>query len=45
MALPVAGEAAGLIAGTELTTAAVLWSGSRMQMLAAQTAWGRVGHV
>ena len=45
VALPVAGETVGLIAGTELTAAAVLWSGSRMEMLAAQTPWGRVGRV
>jgi hypothetical protein len=41
--LPVAGEAAGLVAGTELTRAAALWSGNRLEMLAARTPWGRIG--
>lgn len=42
--LPIAGEAAGLIAGVELTRTAALWSGNRLAMLAAYTPWGRVGH-
>lgn len=42
--LPLAGEAEGLVAGTELTRAAALWSGSRLEMLAMQTPWGRIGH-
>ena len=43
-ALPIAGEAAGLITGTELTRTVALWSGSRLEILAAQTPWGRIGH-
>jgi hypothetical protein len=43
IALPVVGERAGLIAGTELTRAAALWSGNRLELLAAQTPWGRIG--
>ena len=42
--LPLAGEAEGLLAGTELTRAAALWSGSRLELLATQTPWGRIGH-
>ncbi len=42
--LPVAGDAEGLIAGTELTRTAALWSGSRLELLAMQTPWGRVHH-
>lgn len=42
--LPVAGTAEGLIAGTELTRSVALWSGSRLELLAAQTPWGRVHH-
>lgn len=42
--LPLASEAEGLVAGTELTRAAALWSGSRLEMLAVQTPWGRIGH-
>jgi hypothetical protein len=40
--LPLAQTAAGLICGTDLTRAAALWSGNRLHLLAAQTAWGRV---
>lgn len=43
-ALPLAREMTGLIAGTALTSTAALWSGSRLELLAAQTPWGRVGH-
>jgi len=42
--LPLAGEAEGLMTGTELTRSAALWSGGRLEMLAAQTPWGRIGH-
>lgn len=42
--LPLAGGAEGLIGGTELTRSAALWSGSRLEMLAARTPWGRIGH-
>ena len=42
--LPIAGDVAGLIAGTELTRAAALWSGNRLEMLAARTPWGRIGN-
>lgn len=41
--LPVAGEAEGLIRGTDLTRAAAIWSGGRLEILAAQTPWGRIG--
>lgn len=42
--LPLAGEAVGLITGTDLTCTAALWSGHRLEILAAQSAWGRIGH-
>lgn len=42
--LPLSGEASGLIAGTTLNRAAALWSGSRLELLAAQTPWGRIAH-
>ncbi|MFA6113641.1 MAG: SWIM zinc finger family protein [Sphingomonas sp.] len=41
--LPMAGEAEGLIRGTDLTRAAAIWSGGRLEILAAQTPWGRIG--
>ena len=41
--LPVAGNAEGLISGTDLTRTAAIWSGSRLAILAAQTPWGRIG--
>jgi hypothetical protein len=41
--LPVAGNAEGLLAGTELTRTAAIWSGSRLTILAAQSPWGRIG--
>nr|WP_191093296.1 SWIM zinc finger family protein [Bradyrhizobium campsiandrae] len=41
--LPVAGNADGLLAGTELTRTAAIWSGSRLTILAAQSSWGRIG--
>ncbi|ONG56049.1 hypothetical protein BKE38_06885 [Pseudoroseomonas deserti] len=43
-ALPLAGEATGLLTGTVLTRAAALWSGNRLQLLAAQSPWGRIAH-
>jgi hypothetical protein len=42
LALPLAQNAAGLIGGTELLRTAALWAGNRLQILAAQTPWGRV---
>lgn len=43
--LPVAGNAEGLLAGTELIRTAAIWSGNRLTILAAQTPWGRIaGH-
>ena len=41
--LPVATELEGLIRGTDLTGMAAVWSGSRLHILAAQSAWGRIG--
>lgn len=41
--LPVAGDTDGLIRGTDLTRAAAIWSGGRLDILAAQTPWGRIG--
>jgi hypothetical protein len=44
--LPVAGNAEGLLSGSDLMRTAALWSGNRLAILAAQTRWGRVnGHV
>lgn len=42
--LPLAGEAEGLLTGTDLTCSAALWSGHRLEILAAQSPWGRIGH-
>lgn len=42
--LPLAGDVEGLAAGTELRRTAALWSGNRLEMLAMQTRWGRIGH-
>lgn len=42
--LPLAEDADGLATGTELTRTAALWSGNRLEMLATQTRWGRIGH-
>lgn len=42
--LPIAGDIAGLITGTEMTRTAALWSGNRIELLATQTPWGRIGH-
>lgn len=42
--LPLAGEVEGLATGTELTRTAALWSGNRLELLAMQTPWGRIGH-
>ncbi len=44
VSLPLAGEVGGLASGTELTRTAALWSGNRLEMLAMQTPWGRIGH-
>ncbi|WP_298877929.1 SWIM zinc finger family protein [uncultured Bradyrhizobium sp.] len=41
--LPVAGNAEGLLSGTELTRTAAIWSGNRLTILAAQSTWGRIG--
>jgi hypothetical protein len=41
--LPVAGGTEGLVRGTTLTRTAAIWSGNRLEILAAQTPWGRVG--
>jgi hypothetical protein len=40
--LPVATEVEGLIRGTDLIGTAAVWSGSRLDILAAQSAWGRI---
>ena len=42
--LPIAGQVSGLTAGTELTRTAALWSGNRLELLAAQSPWGRIDH-
>lgn len=43
--LPLAEEPTRLALGTDLLGAAALWSGNRLRLLAAQTAWGRIdGH-
>jgi len=42
-ALPLAGQAEGLFRGTDLIRTAAIWSGSRLEILAAQTPWGRIG--
>jgi hypothetical protein len=46
VALPLADGATGLMRGTELTSAAALWSGNQLEILAARTPWGRIegGH-
>jgi hypothetical protein len=41
--LPIATEVEGLIRGTDLMATAAIWSGSRLHILAAQSAWGRIG--
>ncbi len=41
--LPVATEMEGLICGTDLIGTAALLSGSRLHILAVQSAWGRIG--
>lgn len=40
--LPLAGDAEGLWCGTDLTQTAAIWSGNRLTILAAQSAWGRI---
>ncbi|NKJ42453.1 SWIM zinc finger family protein [Novosphingobium sp. SG720] len=42
-ALPLGGEVTGLATGTELTRSVGLWSGNRLDLLAARTPWGRIG--
>jgi len=42
--LPLAGDVEGLATGTDLTRTAALWSGNRLELLATQTPWGRIGH-
>jgi len=42
MALPLTRKAEGLIRGAELTRAVALWSGAQLEILAAQTPWGRI---
>lgn len=44
VALPMAGEMSGLISGTDMQQAAALWSGNRLELLAAHTPWGRISH-
>jgi hypothetical protein len=41
--LPIAGDADGLLRGTDLLRTAAIWSGNRLAILAAQTNWGRIG--
>jgi hypothetical protein len=41
--LPVSDELPALATGTDLTCTAALWSGNRLELLAAQSAWGRIG--
>ena len=41
--LPIADSAEGLLRGTDLKRTAAIWSGNRLTILAAQTAWGRIG--
>ena len=41
--LPIAGDADGLLRGTDLLRTAAIWSGNRLAILAAQTSWGRIG--
>jgi hypothetical protein len=40
--LPLVGDAEGLLCGTDLTQTAAIWSGNRLTILAAQSAWGRI---
>lgn len=40
--LPMSGEPAALASGAELMRTAGLWSGGRLELLAAQTPWGRI---
>jgi len=40
--LPVSGELAALATGSDLSRTAGLWSGSRLELLAARTSWGRI---
>jgi hypothetical protein len=40
--LPLAGDAEGLLCGTDLTRTAAIWSGNRLTILAALSSWGRI---
>lgn len=40
--LPVSGELAALATGADLTRTTGLWSGGRLELLAAQSPWGRI---
>jgi hypothetical protein len=40
--LPVSGKLAALATGSDLTRTAGLWSGNRLELLAARTPWGRI---
>jgi hypothetical protein len=40
--LPLAGSVPPVALGTDLDTTAGLWDGTRLELLAAQTAWGRI---
>jgi hypothetical protein len=42
LALPVSGETQGLLGGTDLARTAAIWSGNRLNILAAQSRWGRI---
>lgn len=43
-ALPLSGDMTGLLRGTDIAQATALWSGNRLELLAAQTPWGRIDH-
>jgi len=43
VALPLAERAEGLMRGTALQGTAAIWSGNRLDILAAQSRWGRIG--
>ncbi|WP_182355866.1 SWIM zinc finger family protein [Komagataeibacter europaeus] len=44
LALPVISDVKGAWCGTDLTCAVAIWSDHRLELLAAQSAWGRLGH-
>jgi len=41
--LPLSGDPGRLATGTDLTCTAALWSGQQLDLLAAQSPWGRIG--